>query len=179
MRIPLPQLANVVGYQLVWLACVTGASAGRAWLGVAASLAFSGATLMFGGRRSADLRTLAIAAPLGFGLDSILVSSGWLAYASPGPFGAIAPLWVGAIWLSFASTLNHSLAFLRPRRALSGLLGLTGGPLAYWSASRAFGVIEFAQPFSTTLVVLGLCWAALLPLCFTLDTRSRLAGIPT
>lgn len=178
MRVPLPQLANVVGYQLVWFACVAGASAGLAWPGVVASLLFSAATLMFAGRRNADLRTLAIAVPLGFGLDSMLVASGLIAYSPPGPATALAPVWIGAIWLSFAMTLNHSLAFLRPRRAVSALLGLVGGPFAYWSASRAFGVIEFAEPV-TTVVALGLGWAALLPLVFTLDARRRLAGVQT
>lgn len=171
MRISASTLANVVGYQLVWFACVSGAAAGLAWPGVAASLLFAGATVMLAGRRGADLRTLAIAVPLGFGLDSVLVASGWLAYSPAGPFYALAPIWIGAIWLSFALTLNHSLAFLRQHRGFSALLGLAGGPLAYWSAAKAFGVIKFAQPVLTTTVVLGLCWALLLPLVFTLDTH--------
>ena len=179
MPVALSQLANVFGYQGVWLACVAGASAGLVWPGVVASLAFAAATLIFAGQRSADLRTLAIAAPLGFGLDSLLVSAGWLTYSPAGPASVLAPVWIGAIWLSFALTLNHSLAFLRPHRAVSALLGLAGGPFAYWSASKAFGVIEFAQPAGTTMLVVGLCWAALLPLVFSLDSRRPMAGVQT
>jgi hypothetical protein len=172
-------LANVLGYQAVWFACVGGAAAGLAWPGVIAALVFAIATLALAGRSAADLRTLAVVLPLGFMVDSGLVMSGWISYSPAGPMQALAPIWIAAIWLAFAFTLNHSLAFLRPHRALSALLGLAGGPLAYWGASRAFGVIEFAQPAATTLVVVGLCWAVLLPLLFALDKRAPLVEAHT
>jgi len=178
-RPALPMLANVLGYQTVWFACVGGAASGRPWLGVLAALAFALATLALAGSRAADLRTLAVVLPLGFLLDSGLVASGWISYSPSGPAQALAPIWIASIWLAFAFTLNHSLAFLRPHRALTALLGLAGGPLAYWGASRAFGVIEFAQPAVMTLVVVGLCWAVLLPLLFALDGRSRLVEVQT
>lgn len=172
-------IANVLGYQAVWFACVGGAASGRVWPGVAAALAFAIATLALGGRRADDLRTLAFVLPLGFVVDSSLVASGWISYSPSGPAASLAPAWIAAIWLAFAFTLNHSLAFLRPHRALSAVLGLAGGPLAYWGASRAFGVIEFAQPALTTLLVVGLCWAALLPLLFALDRPTRLVEAQT
>lgn len=172
-------IANVLGYQAVWFACVGGAALGLAWPGVAAALAFAIATLAFAGHRAADLRTLAFVLPLGFVVDSILVASGWISYSPPGPTPSLAPVWIAAIWLAFAFTLNHSLAFLRPHRALSAVLGMAGGPLAYWGASRAFGVIQFAQPALTSLVVVGLCWGALLPLLFALDRPTRLMEAQT
>ena len=174
-----PIIANVLGYQAVWFACVGGAASGLAWLGVVAALVFAIATLALAGRRAADLRTLAIVLPLGFLVDSSLVAFGWISYSPAGPAQALAPVWIAALWLAFSFTLNHSLAFLRPHRALSALVGLAGGPLAYWGASKAFGVIEFAQPALTTLVVMGLCWAALLPLLFLLDRPARLVEAQT
>jgi len=172
-------LANVLGYQAVWFACVGGAAAGLAWPGVIASVIFAIATLALSGCRTADLRTLAFVLPLGFMVDSGLVASGWISYSPAGPWQSLAPVWIAAIWLSFAFTLNHSLAFLRAHRALCALLGLAGGPLAYWRASRAFGVIELAPPALMTLAVVGLCWAALLPLLFALGGRPRLVEAQT
>lgn len=172
-------LANVLGYQAVWFACVGGAASGLAWPGVIASLVFAIATLALAGRPAADLRTLAIVLPLGFVVDSGLVASGWISYTPAGPAQSLAPVWIAAIWLAFAFTLNHSLAFLRRQRALSALLGLAGGPLAYWGASRAFGVIDFAQPAFATLAVVGLCWAILLPLLFALDRHTQLVEAQT
>lgn len=167
-------LANVLGYQAVWFACVGGASAGLAWPGVIAALTFAIATLALSGRRAADLRTLAYVLPLGFMVDSGLVATGWISYSPAGPLQSLAPVWIAAIWLAFAFTINHSLAFLQSQRALAALLGLAGGPLAYWSASSAFRVIQFPQPTPTTLAVVGLCWAVLLPLLFALGRRARL-----
>ncbi len=172
-------LANVLGYQAVWFVCVGGASSGLAWPGIIASLVFAIATLAFAGRPAADLRTLAFVLPLGFMIDSLLVASGWISYAPAGPSQFLAPAWIAAIWLAFAFTLNHSLAFLRPHRALSALLGLAGGPLAYWGASTAFGVIELAQPAPMTLAVVGLCWAVLLPLVFALGGHAPLVEAQT
>ncbi len=179
LRSALPMLANVLGYQAVWFICVGGAAAGLAWPGVIASLVFAIATLALSGRRAADLRTLAFVLPLGFMVDSTLVATGWISYSPAGPLQSVAPIWIAAIWLAFAFTINHSLAFLQSNRALAALLGLAGGPLAYWGASRAFGVIEFGQPTLLTLAVVGLCWAVLLPLLFTLGTRTRLVEAQT
>jgi hypothetical protein len=156
-------LANVLGYQCVWFACVGGAAAGRPLLGIAASLAFTLATLALGGRWRADLRTVAIALPLGFVMDSAFAAAGWLAYAAPGPWPSAAPAWIAAIWLAFAMTLNHSLGFLRGHAVAASLLGLAGAPLAYWSASRGFGVLGFAQPVFGVLLAIGAAWALLLP----------------
>lgn len=162
-------IANVLGYQCVWFACVGAAAAGRPLLGIAASLAFTLATLALGGRWRADLRTVAIALPLGFAMDSAFAAAGWLAYAAPGPWPFAAPAWIAAIWLAFAMTLNHSMGFLRRHALAASLLGLAGAPLAYWGASRGFGVLGFAEPVVDSLLAVGLAWALLLPVILRLD----------
>jgi hypothetical protein len=162
-------LGNVVGYQVVWFACVAGAGSGRSWLGLLAALAFVVATLAFGGRRREDLRTLVILFPIGIGLDSLFLAMGWTLYSPAGPLPFLVPGWIAAIWLSFAMTLNHSMSFLRQNPWLAGVLGMVGAPLAYWSASRGFGVLSFGQPTGYVLLAMGLCWSLLLPLVFSLD----------
>ncbi len=166
-------LANALGYQCVWFVCVAGAAAGSAWVGLSASLVFVAATLAFGGRLRDDLGTLLVLLPLGMGLDSTFVAAGWISYSPAGFWPGLAPIWIAAIWLSFGMTLNHSLRFLRQRPWLAGSLGLLGAPLAYWGASRGFGVIHFAEPAALVLVGLGLCWFLLLPLVFSLDSSLR------
>ena len=162
-------LANVLGYQGVWFACVGGAAAGRPELGILAAACFTLATLALAGRWRADLRTVAIALPLGFAMDSAFAAAGWLAYAAPGPWPFAAPAWIAAIWLAFAMTLNHSLGFLRGHPIAAAVLGFAGAPLAYWSASRAFGVLGFAEPTVAVLLGVGIAWAMLLPAILKLD----------
>ena len=165
-------LANVLGYQAVWFACIAGASRGLVWPGVLASLLFVSATLWRGGRWREDLRTVAVALPLGFGMDSLFVAAGWLAYEPAGPWPMAAPVWIAALWLSFAMTLNHSLALLRKHVAVAALLGAVGGPLAYWGAASGFGVLSFGPPALVASLAVGAAWAVLLPTILVLDSRA-------
>ena len=164
-----PNLANAVGFQLVWLSCVAGAGSGRGWMGPLAVVIFAAFTLGFGGKVRSDLRVLALALPLGFGFDSALAASGWLHYAQPWPSALAAPAWILSLWAGFALTLNHSLAFLRQHPAWSLLLGLIGGPLAYVAAERGFHAVIFQPPMILPLLALALGWAVALPLLFWLD----------
>lgn len=174
---PLAKALNVVGSQLVWVIAVGGAGAQLAWPGPVAAIAFVLATLRFGGRARADLRTLAIALPLGFALDSLFAASGWLVYARPMPWPMdwAAPLWIWALWASFAMTLNHSFSLLRGRPLLCALIGVVGGPLAYWSAAGAFGAVDFARPVPWVLGALALGWGLVLPLLVSLNARQTSA----
>ena len=165
-------LANVLGYQAVWFACIGGASRGLVWPGVLASLLFVSATLWRGGRCRQDLRTAAIALPLGFGMDSLFVAAGWLAYEPAGPWPTAAPAWIAALWLAFAMTLNHSLALLRKHLVVAALLGAVGGPLAYWGAASGFGVLSFGPPALVASLAVGAAWAVLLPSILMLDSHA-------
>ncbi|MBP8081509.1 MAG: DUF2878 domain-containing protein [Arenimonas sp.] len=164
-------VANVVGYQLVWMACIAGAGRGMAWLGPVAAMSFVVATLAFGGKRDADLRALALAVPLGVAMDSLFAASGWLNYAQAWPWPQLAPVWIWALWAAFAMTLNHSLAFLEDRPWLAALLGLVCGPLAYSAAAGTFNAVDFGVPLPWIMVALALAWALLLPLLMSLNKR--------
>ena len=164
------KIANVVGYQMVWLCCVAGAGQGVAWLGPVASLVFVLGMLAFGGKARDDLRLLVLALPVGFALDSAFAYSGWLRYAQAWPWVDAAPLWIWAVWAAFAMTINHSMAFLRYRPGLSALLGFVGGPLAYFSAAGAFDAVDFIAPVPWVIAALAIGWALALPSTFWIDT---------
>ena len=55
----------------------------------------------------------------------------------------IAPLWDGVLWLQFAAILPSFLRWLSCWHWLSSVLGLVGGPLAYYAGERA-GAVEMA-----------------------------------
>ena len=76
---------NIVGFQLVWLACVAGAGSGLVWVGPMAAVIFAAATLLYGEKSAADLRVLMVALPIGFALDGAFAGSGWLRYAQAWP----------------------------------------------------------------------------------------------
>ncbi|HBK55018.1 MAG TPA: DUF2878 domain-containing protein [Xanthomonadales bacterium] len=159
-------IANAVGFQGFWLATVWSAGVGLVWLGPLLAVLFTIVTLRFGGRRSDDLRLLALALPIGLVLDTLWLRLGWLSYPHPWPLEGIAPGWIMALWVGFALTLNHSLAFLRERLWLAMAFGGLGGPLAYLAAERAFSAVVLAAPTGRILFALALSWGLLVPLLY-------------
>jgi hypothetical protein len=158
------RVLNAVGYQVVWLVSILGAARGSSAAGLLVAAAFIACVLAFGGKRQADLRLMPIALLTGLIVDSAWIAMGWLHYDAPWPLAWLTPAWMIGIWLSFALTLNHSLAFLKHRFALAAALGALGGPLAYWSAAREFGAVHFDASVATVLLGVGIGWACIFPL---------------
>lgn len=151
-------LLNLIGFQAVWLSCVIGAGQGM-WLpGLLAAALFALLMLAFGKGRRRDLRTLAIALPIGFVMDSVLVKSEWLRYAEAFPSSEWAPLWIMALWLAFALTLNHSLRAVYRNRVYAFLFGLLGGPLAYGIAGVRFDAMTVEHRLVPSLLLIGAVW---------------------
>lgn len=164
-------LINAVGYQAVWLACALGAARGQLGMALLALPVFTAITIAYGGKARADVRCLLLVLPVGWALDSILLTSGVLGYATPWPLANVAPAWIGAIWAAFALTLNHSLSFLAGRAGITAVLGAVGGPLAYLAAAR-LGAVQFELPLSWALLALSAAWAAALPLIVSLNQHA-------
>jgi len=155
-------LPNVLGFQIVWMASVGGAAHGWWWLGPAALAAFAAMQLKLSRQRRADTILMLGSAVLGFGIDTLWVQAGWLDFRSPLPWPSAAPIWIVAMWMGFALTLNHSLAALKTRPLLAVMLGLLGGPLAYYAAERAWGAVTIA-PSPAPYVALAIAWGLLTP----------------
>ena len=147
--------ASLIGYQLVWFAAVIGAGRGLSWPGVAGMLVYAGCQLLLARHWRLDLTLMATALVFGFMLDGGLIRAGLASYAAPWPNLAIAPAWILALWMAFALTFGQSLAWLQTRLWLAALLGLIGGPIAYFGAARGWHVVSFAAPAWHGLLWLG------------------------
>ena len=158
------KLANAIGYQAVWFISISGAARGWPFAGPLAAIVFVALMLAFGGQRRADLRVIPVVLAIGLLADSAWIGLGWLHYNAAWPSAQLAPGWIIGIWLAFALTLNHSLAFLKGRYPLAAAMGAIGGPLAYWGASRGLGAVQFDAPATTVLVGLGIAWTVMVPL---------------
>ena len=176
-------VANFLGFQATWFACVGGAGYGVPVLGlVAAALLLSLHLATLGGdRRGADGRTgdrgiefrlPAAAAITGYVFDGALALGGVIAFPEhAGPAVPTTP-WMVALWAAFAATLRHSLDWARRRYALGAVAGAVFGPLAY-VAGEALGAIALAAPPLGWLVIAA-AWALAMPLLLWL--RERLDG---
>lgn len=179
-------VANFLGFQATWFACVGGAGYGIPGLGLVAAAAWLSLHLAIlgGGRHGSDghtgdrvveLRLLAAAAIAGYGFDSALALGGAIAF--PGHAGPAVPTtpWMVALWAAFAATLRHSLNWARRRYALGAVAGAVFGPLAY-VAGEALGAVTLAAPPLGWLAVAA-AWAMAMPLLLWL--RERIEGAAT
>jgi len=99
-----------------------------------------------------------------FGVDTAYVQAGALHFAAPFPSEAFAPLWIVGMWMAFALTLNHSLAFLQRNLLAAIALGLIGGPIAYAVAASRFGALAFEGTALFALALVGIAWGVVTPL---------------
>lgn len=160
---------NFVAFQAAWFAAVLSAAAGSPWIAAVVVALVVAIHLWRSARPRGELGLVIACAVLGGAWDSLLVAVGWVAYPSGMVFAFAAPYWIVAMWMSFATTLNVSLAWLKGRDALAVAFGAAGGPLAYFAGEKLGGIVLVDRP--AALVALGLGWAIMMPLLLRLADR--------
>ncbi|MGE0383705.1 MAG: DUF2878 domain-containing protein [Gammaproteobacteria bacterium] len=165
-------VANAVAFQCGWFACALGAAYGLAWAGTLVALLICAAHLAAAGRPGREAVLIGCAALGGFCFDSLLSLSGLVRYGDAAA-GALAPHWIVALWMLFATTLNLSLRALRRRPWIAAAFGLAGGPAAY-AAGEALGALTLVER-APALALLALGWALVTPALMHL--AARLDGI--
>ena len=159
------KIVNTAAVTLGWWGCLLGAESGLPWIGPGAVLVH----LVWHTRQSTDQRHtttfLATVALFGFLFDTLLSALGIVSYASPAPIPWISPLWMVVLWPNFATSLSAGLDFLQGKVILPSLIGLFGGPLAYWGGER-LGALSFGD--TNTLVWVAAEWAIAMPIMTSL-----------
>lgn len=150
----MPLAWNFIAYQLAWFAVILGAAHGLAWAGAAFAVLLTLAQVALQ-RDPLDRRLIALAALIGFLVDTTLVKMELIDFQAHWPEGA-APFWMLSLWIAFATTLNRSLRWLMLRPPLAALAGALGGPLAYLAGEK-LGALSFTSP-AISLAVIALLW---------------------
>ena len=169
---PIPQIINLVIFQLVWFMTVFSVISDKIWLGPAAFCFFFLLHLMIATNRRADFLLAVIAVMIGLVIDTVLVQAGLLRFEMRLPWPGVAPFWILILWANFALTLNNGLSWLRGRYKTSAILGFVGGSLSYFFGIR-LGAGELLITPGIALLIIGLCWSIVTPLL--LFTAKKLA----
>ena len=164
---------NLVLYQATWIAAVAGAGHGLWWPGLVVLAAFAMWQLSVSAWPRADAALMLAISAFGFGLDSLFVNYGLMHFATPVPWPGLAPVWMVALWTSFALSLNHSLAFLHGRPIVAATLGGLGSPFAYWAAAKGWQALTLGDWPLLCLGLVGAAWIILMPLFARLSLRWR------
>lgn len=105
------KILNVVGTQIGWFACVLGAAKGLPWLGLVVAAVCLVLHLLWSTDRVRESQYILTVGLLGMVIDSLNKITGLLSYNGDMlNIAWLAPLWIGALWLQFASTMNLSLS---------------------------------------------------------------------
>lgn len=163
------KVVNFVLFQLGWFACVLGAAWGYPWAGPVFALVFVVVHLLLAARPGTELRMIGAVALLGCLIDSGQTLVGALVFPTTegGPRVGVLPLWMVALWVMFAGTMNCSLQWMQRRFLLALVLGAVSGPLCFLAGQR-LGALQFDPDLWFSLVSIGLCWGLLLPVVFWL-----------
>lgn len=161
---------NFIFFQVLWFACVLGAAEGVVWPGIVTLLAFLVWQLQASRRVSGDITILIVATIVGILIDTLWIKMGLLRYEANYPIAGAAPIWIVCLWIGFALTINHSLAWLKSKILIAVTLSMVSAPLSYFAGHR-FGALEFLTDIPTALFVLAVAWGVTFPALVVLSNR--------
>jgi hypothetical protein len=162
-------ILNFIMFQAGWFACVLGAANGMGWLGIIVVGLLVIIHLAMARHRLAELVLLVTVGLMGFLWETFIASRGLLVFTPAVSPSNLAPYWMAALWVIFATTLNLSLAWLKYRKFFAAILAAIAGPLAYLAGTR-LGALAMPE-MMTAMLVLAAGWAVLFPLSLSLAER--------
>lgn len=167
-------LTNAAIYQVGWFACVLGAARGWGFEGALIALTLSAAHLALAERPLPELKLMLAAGAIGITLDSLNANLGVLIFDDL-IAGVLAPIWIIALWVQFATLLHFCMHWLSRRYLLAALLGLIGGPLSFLAGER-MGAATFGEPRILSIAILALAWSLALPALVLIADRLGRGG---
>jgi hypothetical protein len=148
-------IINFCLFQVGWFVCILGAAWNFTYIAIAISIGILFLHLYLTDKTANDIKLSAIAATFGFIFDGIMQFNNMIIYNNPGVPYPLTPIWIVILWILFAITLNHSLAWLKGRISLAMLFGLMA--------------VTIASP--NTLIVLAIGWAFITPLLISFGEK--------
>lgn len=162
-------VVNIVAFKIGWLASIAGAAGGVPLLGPAVILVAIALHLVRVEEPSSELMLIVLTGAIGASWDSIMVAAGWLTYPTGTLVSGLAPYWILAMWMLFATTLNVAFRWLQSKILIASILGAVFGPLSYYAGSKAGAVV--INDFAASMLALAVAWAILLPALLSLARR--------
>ncbi|MDX1973597.1 MAG: DUF2878 domain-containing protein [Candidatus Sumerlaeia bacterium] len=172
-------ITNLASYNVLWFACIMAGSTGIQLMAVVMFAVLITVHLKWVSRnRQRDVLLMLCAALLGLLTDSALAATGFLQFNATWPLLPtwVNPIWMLLLWAGFSTTLYEMLGWSNNRVWLQVILGVTGGPPAYWGG-MALGALDFEGSFWVISTLIAVQYGVGLPLLYWLGNRFD-GGIP-
>jgi hypothetical protein len=164
------RLLNLSLYQLGWFACVLGAARGHPWSGAFLGLVLVAAHVALVRRPSQEIELILLAAGIGAVADSAQAALGVVTFRSGSVVPWLCPPWIVVLWMQFATLLRFSLSWVSGRYLLASMLGIVGGPMAFFAGAR-LGAAELHPNLAFSLGSFAVVWGVSFPLLVRLAAR--------
>ncbi|NNC78180.1 MAG: DUF2878 domain-containing protein [Woeseiaceae bacterium] len=166
-------MTNFLLFQAAWFSSVLGAANQMPMIGPAVVAIVVAVYLVASEQPYSEFLLVLGCGFVGALFDSALVAAGWVGYPSGMFAEGVAPYWIIAMWMSFATTLKISLFWLRGKPLLAALVGLVAGPLTYLAGAKLGGIQLLDE--TAALVALGAGWAVILPILVNMAHPSNMS----
>ncbi len=164
-------VVNLSLFKASWVAAVFSAAASLPLAGTVVIAIAVAVHLMHTSDSKGELRLIALAAALGLTWESLLVVTGIVQYGAGSGIAGLAPYWIVAMWVLFATTINVGMRWLRKSLLLAAVAGAIGGPMSFFAGAKA-GAVSFPDT-TLALFIIGVGWAVLLPLLVKFAERGE------
>lgn len=154
-------LVNMIGFNFAWFGLVYW---GNIFIPVALLMLAIHLLILSDNKNEAKL--VLVITVIGVSIDSMLNYSNFFIFMGSG----YTPFWLIVLWACFASTVSHSLSFLKHSKLLQVSVGFFIAPLSYIVAGEKFNAVDFSYPLVETYLVLGVIWALLFIVIFLLKS---------
>ena len=104
------RLLNFAMFYFGWFACVVGAAHGELWLGPSVVAVLVLIHLSLTPTPVPETWLILVIGIFGFAIDTAQASAGLYAFTRTSAAPWLCPLWMVALWMIFATTLNASMA---------------------------------------------------------------------
>ena len=166
------KLWNFLLFQAGWFACVLGAAHQQVLWAVTGSLAYIAIHIWRSSSPKQEFSLLFKVLIYGVLTDTLLMYLGLLDFHDAWPSPLLSPIWMWALWLLVASTLNGSLSWLRGKPVLGAVLGAICGPFSYEAGVRMGAASWGPDGQILALSLVGVVWAVAMPLFLYWDRTS-------
>ena len=162
---------NFIFFQLNWFACVLGANSPYPWLFPIFTLVYTWYYLSHLSHYKTEKKLIAFVLAVALAWE---LSVQWLDvmnYKGQMVNLASTPIWIYALWLGFALTLNHSMKWISSVRWAPPILGAIFGPLTYLAGAK-FGSVSFTN-LNFSIIYTSISWAILFTVVVMYSSRLR------
>ncbi|MDE1464577.1 DUF2878 domain-containing protein [Spartinivicinus poritis] len=118
-------IINALLFQLGWFSCILGGN----YIAVVCLATILAIHFYWIGNWQQERELLATVLLVGASIDSFWIQLGVI--IKPGTQTALVPLWLACLWVIFATTLNHSLAWFKSHKLIAIPVGGIAGCACY------------------------------------------------